>query len=162
MVFNPLTDERMVAVDQVCAAPFRFRDPRVATAAPADLLEFCLITSSSGLWMFPKGGVEDGETFAEAALKEAEEEAGIMGRIVGGPLGWYSHPKGKQTLNVLALPMLVDETRPKWKEQKRRERQWVNTRAAALMLKAPPLRECLAAAVELAKQVGQHRNRARA
>jgi 8-oxo-dGTP pyrophosphatase MutT (NUDIX family) len=33
-------------------------------------------------WVFPKGHVDPGETFEQTALREAEEEAGIAGRIV--------------------------------------------------------------------------------
>jgi 8-oxo-dGTP pyrophosphatase MutT (NUDIX family) len=33
-------------------------------------------------WIFPKGHIEKGETLEEAALREAEEEAGIRGAIV--------------------------------------------------------------------------------
>ena len=33
-------------------------------------------------WLFPKGHVEYGETLKEAALREAEEEAGVRGTIV--------------------------------------------------------------------------------
>jgi 8-oxo-dGTP pyrophosphatase MutT (NUDIX family) len=35
-----------------------------------------------GHWVFPKGHVERGETFEQAALREAEEEAGVTGEIV--------------------------------------------------------------------------------
>ena len=43
-----------------------------------------LITSKRDAdhWLFPKGHVERGETLEEAALREAEEEAGVRGRIV--------------------------------------------------------------------------------
>lgn len=34
-------------------------------------------------WIFPKGHIEPGETAAEAALREAEEEAGVTGRLLG-------------------------------------------------------------------------------
>jgi 8-oxo-dGTP pyrophosphatase MutT (NUDIX family) len=33
-------------------------------------------------WVFPKGHVDPGETLEETALREAEEEAGIVGTIV--------------------------------------------------------------------------------
>jgi 8-oxo-dGTP pyrophosphatase MutT (NUDIX family) len=33
-------------------------------------------------WIFPKGHIEGDETPAEAAVREAEEEAGVTGRVV--------------------------------------------------------------------------------
>lgn len=33
-------------------------------------------------WIFPKGHIEAGETAAETAVREAEEEAGVTGRVV--------------------------------------------------------------------------------
>ena len=35
-----------------------------------------------GDWIFPKGHIEDGETPAEAAVREAREEAGVVGRAL--------------------------------------------------------------------------------
>jgi 8-oxo-dGTP pyrophosphatase MutT (NUDIX family) len=35
-----------------------------------------------GQWILPKGHLEAGESAAEAALREAREEAGVIGRIV--------------------------------------------------------------------------------
>ncbi|HUQ83450.1 MAG TPA: NUDIX domain-containing protein [Gemmatimonadaceae bacterium] len=34
-------------------------------------------------WIFPKGHIEAGETPAEAAVREAREEAGVVGRALG-------------------------------------------------------------------------------
>jgi 8-oxo-dGTP pyrophosphatase MutT (NUDIX family) len=34
-------------------------------------------------WVFPKGHVEPGESPEEAALREAREEAGVVGRVLG-------------------------------------------------------------------------------
>jgi 8-oxo-dGTP pyrophosphatase MutT (NUDIX family) len=36
-----------------------------------------------GNWIFPKGHVEPGETAAEAALRETQEEAGVDGDLLG-------------------------------------------------------------------------------
>ena len=38
------------------------------------------------LWSLPKGHLEDGETAEQAAVREVEEETGIIGRVVA-PLG---------------------------------------------------------------------------
>jgi 8-oxo-dGTP pyrophosphatase MutT (NUDIX family) len=47
------------------------------------------------LWSLPKGHIEDGEGPIEAALREVEEETGIVGRILA-PLGvidyWFTAP----------------------------------------------------------------------
>ena len=34
-------------------------------------------------WIFPKGHVEEGETLKAAAVREAREEAGVEGKVVG-------------------------------------------------------------------------------
>ena len=38
---------------------------------------------SPGQWVFPKGHLEPGESRQEAALREAREEAGVVGHTVG-------------------------------------------------------------------------------
>lgn len=34
-------------------------------------------------WIFPKGHIEKGETAEAAALREAKEEAGVVGKLIG-------------------------------------------------------------------------------
>lgn len=36
----------------------------------------------SGRWLFPKGHIDNGEEASEAALREAREEAGVLGTII--------------------------------------------------------------------------------
>jgi phosphohistidine phosphatase len=109
--------------DQASAVPFRRRDGD---------LEFCLITSmSKRRWCFPKGIIDPGETPAETALKEAEEEAGLRGRIVGDPLGEYEYSKWGRVLRVLVLLMEVDHADDHWLEAEHRQRRWMGAEEAA-------------------------------
>lgn len=52
-------------------------------------LEFLLVQTRSGRWIFPKGGVEPGLTQAQSAALEAFEEAGVHGRIEEMPFARY-------------------------------------------------------------------------
>lgn len=55
--------------------------------------ELLLVRTKAGdKWTFPKGHVEPGEDPAEAALREAAEEAGITGELDPEPLGEYAYP----------------------------------------------------------------------
>lgn len=103
-------------IAQACAAPFRRR---------ARQLEFCLITSlNKGRWGFPKGTIDPGETFLETALKEAYEEAGLRGEIVGEPLGHYEYSKWGGSLRVTVVMMRVTEALESWLEVRERKRAW--------------------------------------
>lgn len=127
--------------EQACAVPVRRRGTR---------LEVCLITSSSGRWVFPKGFIDPGETNSEAALKEAFEEAGVHGQVLGEPLGSYKARKNKlrKCLSVVVLLMQVTRSDSEWTESHRRQRRWVSVTAARQLLSQPELRDCLDAALE--------------
>jgi phosphohistidine phosphatase len=111
---------------QASAIPFR----RVESG-----FEVCLITSiSSGRWGFPKGLIDPGETAPQTALKEAQEEAGLHGRLVGEPLGEYQYAKWGVMLTVAVYLMEVTKVEDTWLEADRRQRRWVALEAAASML----------------------------
>jgi len=58
--------------DQVAAVCYRVRDGNI---------EFLLVRTRKGRWIFPKGSAEPGLTHAQAAALEAFEEAGVHGRM---------------------------------------------------------------------------------
>jgi 8-oxo-dGTP pyrophosphatase MutT (NUDIX family) len=67
------------------AVVFRKRDDQVL---------YLVVSSSDGLnWVLPKGHIDPGETPEIAALRELEEEAGIVGEIVA-PLSARQFIKG--------------------------------------------------------------------
>ena len=104
-------------------------------------LEVCLITSiKKGRWILPKGINDPGESCHETALKEALEEAGLHGHIVGEPLGSYEDFKWGSVLRVSVLMMEVTKCDQDWLEDDVRERRWVSPERAAGMLSKPVLR----------------------
>lgn len=58
-------------------------------------IEFLLVRTRGGRWIFPKGGVVPGLTCAQSAAHEAFEEAGVHGRIEEMPFARYRHGKLK-------------------------------------------------------------------
>src|SRR5262245_27856446 len=126
-------------VAQACAVPFRVVGERI---------EFCVVTSMKRRrWMFPKGIVEPGETEAQAALKEAWEEAGLRGQIVGKSLGTYVHHKWGADIRVACFLMHVVECRSRWHESELRERRWMTSEEAIVELGNHGQRRVLAAAL---------------
>lgn len=125
---------------QACAIPFRWN---------RDQLEICLITSlRKQRWIVPKGIIDPGETHEETALKEAFEEAGIRGKIVGEPLGSYQDEKWGCQLHVTVLLMKVQECEQDWLEADSRERLWASPSKAHQLISKSTLRDFVEIAVE--------------
>jgi len=59
-------------------------------------IEFLLVRTRGGRWIFPKGGVEEGLTQAQSAALEAFEEAGVHGRIEEMPFARYRLAKSSK------------------------------------------------------------------
>ena len=126
------------AFDQACAVPYRRRKGK---------LELCLITSSAQRWSFPKGNIDPGEAPAETAIKEAWEEAGLHGHIVGEPLGLCKLEKAGQMNSVVVWLMKVDQCDDQWLEDDIRQRRWVTPEEARRLFCRKEFRRCLDAAV---------------
>ena len=119
------------APQQAAAIPFRYREGGV---------EICLVTTiKAGRWTVPKGFVDPGETAPETAVKEAREEAGVHGRVVGGPVGYYDITKEGGRYRVAVYLMLVDRVDDAWEEQSLRRRRWTTVREAEELLAGRPV-----------------------
>jgi 8-oxo-dGTP pyrophosphatase MutT (NUDIX family) len=117
--------------------------PQQAAAIPirrrgADL-QVCLIRKRlSGTWGIPKGTVDAGLTHEDTALKEAWEEAGVRGRLVGDALGTYMYEKYGRPLTVMVFVMEVLEHQRDWIEAGLRERKWASREEAGTLLVEHP------------------------
>ncbi len=111
-------------------------------------LEFLLITSRNAKrWLIPKGLVEPDLTPAQSALKEAYEEAGIRGRIVGEPIGTYEYEKWGGLCRVEVFLCDVTAELTKWPEADVRQRRWYPVEEAVEIVEDPSLRLLLRKAV---------------
>jgi phosphohistidine phosphatase len=125
----------MSARDQAGVIPFRRKK---------GVIEVCLIRNKGRKkWKIPKGFVDPGETVEQAALKEAWEEAGLKGRLVGDPIGSYEYEKWEFDLTVTMYLMEVASEDDKWEESGFRERNWSAMEDAFSMLKKHPVRPLL-------------------
>ena len=70
--------------EQVAAVCYRVRRRRI---------EFLLVQTRGGRWIFPKGSAEPGLSNAQAAALEAFEEAGVHGRIEEASFARYLRQK---------------------------------------------------------------------
>jgi len=114
-------------------------------------MKVLMITSPSGPGLlFPKGGWETDETAEEAACREALEEAGVRGEIMGKLGSWKFKskssrdefsPEGFCSADMYA--MYVTEELNSWPEQNVRQRQWLAISDADLQCRYEWMREAL-------------------
>lgn len=108
---------------QAAVIPYRIHKAR---------LEVALVTRSGGKgWIVPKGSVDPGEEPRDAAIREAEEEAGLRGIVTRKPLGRYRHVKGDGDCRVDVYLMRVTAVLEHWLEDKWRRRRWMAVADAA-------------------------------
>lgn len=128
------------SVQQVAALPF------VVTARSVELL---LVTSRRRRrWIVPKGWPEKGMTLAEAAEREAWEEAGVRGRLATAPIGRYGYAKRMRAgyevpAAVLVYPLLVGAQFLDWPERRKRSTAWHPLSKAPSILDDPDLARLL-------------------
>ena len=118
--------------------------PRQAAAIPfrrnGNEFSICLVTTSGGSkWTFPKGIIEPGETARETALKEAFEEAGLHGTLVGDPIGSFEQTKWGDTFSVEVYLMEVTRADTTWEEKQMRQRRWCDGDEALALVQGRPI-----------------------
>jgi 8-oxo-dGTP pyrophosphatase MutT (NUDIX family) len=112
---------------QAAVIPYRIRKERV---------EVALVTTSRGKgWIVPKGSVDDGERPRDAAIREAEEEAGLLGVVTRKPLGRYFHDNDAGRYHVDVYAMRVTSVLEHWLEERLRRRRWMRVPDAAACLR---------------------------
>mmetsp|Transcript_11862 Transcript_11862/g.21451 ORF Transcript_11862/g.21451 Transcript_11862/m.21451 type:complete len:149 (-) Transcript_11862:1659-2105(-) len=78
-------------------------------------------------WILPKGGIEEGESAIDAALREAREEAGVIAREqLATFLGGYEYGNGSNVLFWIIQGdfVLLERSHEEWNERNCRERRW--------------------------------------
>ena len=90
-------------------------------------------------WIFPKGHVESGETLKAAALREAREEAGVEGKVVGAA-GKMSFEFGDNTYRVYYF---VVQTADVGEEREGRRLRWLKYKQALRRLTYDETRDLL-------------------
>src|SRR5262249_5159875 len=104
--------------------------------------KICLVTSSNGKrWVIPKGLIESGHTAGETALREAWEEAGLIGALWPEPVGSYLYSKLGRTYHVTVYVLRVTQALDDWPEKSLRQRTWVGVERALEQLDDAGLRE---------------------
>lgn len=112
-------------------------------------LEVLLVTTrETRRWVIPKGWPSKRLSDRKAALREAEEEAGISGDIAKAPLGHYSYfkrnPDGFQLVDVGVYLLEVKHEHAVWAEQNDRQRAWLTVEDAAAAVIEPGLKLIIA------------------
>jgi 8-oxo-dGTP pyrophosphatase MutT (NUDIX family) len=125
---------------QVGALCWRLRRGRV----------FVLLVTSrdTGRWIIPKGWQIAGLSLAEAAGREAWEEAGVTGEVGAEPIGCFAYDKAISPdlmvpCEVSVHALRVAEVAHRFPERKERRRKWFSAGKAAAKVAEPDLRALL-------------------
>jgi 8-oxo-dGTP pyrophosphatase MutT (NUDIX family) len=108
----------------------------------ADAPRVLLVTAkrNPSHWIFPKGHIEPGESAPRAALREAREEAGVIGKIIA-PAGTTEYQLLGDTIHVQYF--LIELEREEDPAEAGRSRLWCRLEEALERLTFEDTRELL-------------------
>ena len=123
-------------IRQVAAVPYR--------ASGSGGVEVMLVTSrETKRFIVPKGWPMKGKSGRKAAVIEAMEEAGVVGKALTPPAGSYFYWKRLSNrfvrVKVVVYLLEVTEELADWREQNSRQRAWLSPAEAALLIDEPEL-----------------------
>ena len=127
---------------QFAALPFHFGEDGQARV-------MLLTSRETRRWVIPKGWPMRGRKPSEVAAREAFEEAGLRGTIVGKrPVGRYHYEKQVSShrsvlCEVTVYLFLVERQMDDWPERAQRETQWFEPSAACDLVDEGGLAEIL-------------------
>ncbi len=114
-------------------------------------MDVLLVTSrDTKRWVVPKGNLGAKTAPHVGAAREAEEEAGVRGRIAKSPIGRFSYLKRLDSgrtvkTKVVLFPLRVEMELDEYKEKAERERRWFPAEEAAGLVDEPELAKLIAA-----------------
>ena len=114
-----------------------------------DKVQVLLVTSRTNRrWIVPKGWPVHGATPVDAALGEAWEEAGVIGKVTGNCIGIFSYTKSVVDQDnlpciVAVYPVRVTRLESDYPEKGERKRKWFSLKKAVANVGHPELRQIL-------------------
>jgi 8-oxo-dGTP pyrophosphatase MutT (NUDIX family) len=110
----------------------------------SDKLKIILITSrKSRQWIVPKGDLFPHKSKSDAALREAFEEAGVLGQIDKSIELKLSITSGGEQIQLILYPMKVKTKLDNWPEKKQRKRIVVSSKNAKALVKWTDFKSCI-------------------
>ncbi|XP_058187625.1 nudix hydrolase 17, mitochondrial-like [Rhododendron vialii] len=110
--------------------PYRYRVTSLGEEKKLEVLVISSQKKGKGM-LFPKGGWESDESIIEAALRETEEEAGVLGNPEHMLGIWHFESKNQDTnYEGYMFPLLVEKQLEFWPEKAFRQRIWMSVTEA--------------------------------
>jgi 8-oxo-dGTP pyrophosphatase MutT (NUDIX family) len=146
---GPMVKQLPISVGGAKKSDVRAQFAALCYRVVKDKVQVLVISSrGTGRWILPKGWPMDGKTPAEAALQEAWEEAGVIGKVVSAPLGLYSYQKVQDHAHDFPCIAVVYAVKVKslskdFPEAGERRVKWVGRKKAAKLVDEPELSQIL-------------------